>query len=119
MIRTAEERERARFLYIVEGQSFVRVAAETGISKNTLQRWSAEEGWQEIKKFRNEKSSKPLMDFLEIRRHRSLLLRRAALKKERKLNKQRASISPKVLSALTRLADATAFYFQPLDKGDE
>lgn len=40
-----ELREQAENLFIVEGLTLGQVAAETGISVQSLKRWSADEGW--------------------------------------------------------------------------
>jgi uncharacterized protein YjcR len=108
-----EVRERARILYVLGGLTFERVAAELHIDVSTLKRWSKEEGWQEIKRFHNADSVESLKDFLEIRQSLSRLLRKAISREDGKLDKQGAGVSPKVLSAVARLAEVTALYFQP------
>jgi transposase-like protein len=163
MTISVKERERARSLYVVSGLTFEQVASKTGVAESTLKRWSAEEGWPEIKKTHyaaslkafketaaspsearalivsNGESSgesaqegaqlvrclpkasnikKPLEiaaipEFVEIRESLLRLLNSAVSKEEAKLQKQGAGVSPKVLSAVARLAEVTALYFQP------
>jgi uncharacterized protein YjcR len=108
-----KEHERARALYVIGGLTYEQVAAETGISKSTLVRWGKEENWREQKTFFNTASSETNHELLQIRQSLSQLLRKAISREDGKLDKQGAGVSPKVLSAVARLAEVTALYFQP------
>jgi lambda repressor-like predicted transcriptional regulator len=56
--------------------------------------------------------SRIIPEFVEIRKSLLQLLNSAISKEEAKLQKQGAGVSPKVLSAVARLAEVTALYFQ-------
>ena len=56
-------------------------------------------------------------EFVEIRESLSRLLCKAISREYGKLDKQGAGVSPKVLSAVARLAEVTALYFQHPDTG--
>lgn len=49
MAYSAEVRERARNLYVVEGYTFERLGEETGVNASTLWRWAQQDGWRAMR----------------------------------------------------------------------
>jgi len=89
-----EEKERAEELYVVGGRSLRTIAEVTGISRRTLEYWSADEGWGERKRAYRRALA-------EIRRN-TVELRRRLIAKALK------SLDPQDVYAVSRLEAAAA-----------
>lgn len=95
-----EIRERAEELYIVDGLTLEQVARETGISIQSLRKWSAEEGWRDKKR--------------EYRQALSEIKRNTVLLRKSLIAKALQSLEPQDVYAAARLEAASARF-----KGDD
>ena len=84
-----EIRERAEELYIVDGLTLEQVARETGISIQSLRKWSAEEGWRDKKR--------------EYRQALSEIKRKTVLLRKKLIEKAFDSLEPQDIYAAVRL----------------
>ncbi|MDY7034543.1 MAG: hypothetical protein SV375_00045 [Thermodesulfobacteriota bacterium] len=73
MARDLEDRERAEDLYIIDALTLEEVARATGIPERTIQKWSADDCWNEKKK--------EYQDTLKDIKRNTILLRKSLISK--------------------------------------
>lgn len=84
-----EIRERAEELYVVDGKTYDEVASATGVSFSQVQRWAADDAWQDKRR--------------ELRQALGEIKRNTVLLRKKLISEALEKLDPQIVYAVTRL----------------